>query len=425
MSLAKVRRTFFWGFDRLKGSTIKNHFKEIEEINNSSSQTNEKQLNEILKFAKDNVPYYKQLNYHSLNELPVITKQTMKDNYEQFNSGIFRKKDIHKMSTSGSTGTPFTIRQNPGKRKRTIADLIYFNEISGQTLGDRYMYINTFPKGKSKIESFKQNVVPINLSKLDNDTLEKMRSILLKDKTINSILAVASSYEKLANYLYDKGDTPEIYNINTLFSSSALLKEDTKIKLEKVFGCPVIDRYSNQENGVLAQTRGTYDVYHINRASYHTELLKLDCNDPVQKGEIGRIVVTDLYNFAMPMLRYDTGDLAISDDTNRNKLRTLRNIQGRRVDAIFDTKGNMLTPHIWSIHMRKYQKLKQWQFIQENRKDYVLKINGDEGVYTKKDFDRTLRNILGEDANIKIEYVNKIPVLSSGKFKNTVNNYIP
>lgn len=413
----------FWSLDALKGNEINNHLNEIHEINKDGERRNDKQLDKVLAFAKENVPYYSKLEFDKLKELPVIDKQIIKDNYALFQSDTFNDNQLHEMSTSGSTGTPFVIKQNTGKRKRTIADLIYFNEISEQNLGEKYMYIKAFPKKKSSLESFKQNVIPIDILKLTSESLDKIRSILLKDKKIKSILAYASTYEELAEYLYEKGDTPSMYNINALFSSSAVLNQKTKMKLEKVFGCPIIDRYSNQENGVLAQTKETFGVFHINRASYTIELLRLDSDEPVQPGEVGRIVVTDLYNFAMPMLRYDTGDLAISDDTDRYNLKTLRNIQGRRVDAIFDTSGNMLTPHTFSVRMREFTKLKQWQFIQESEKTYILKVNGAEGFYTPSDFDKTLRNILGEDANIRIEYVKELPVLASGKFKNTINKY--
>lgn len=77
------------------------------------------------------------------------------------------------MSISGSTGTPFTIYQDMNKRKRTIAYLFYFNEIAGQKLGDRYMYIKAFPKVNSKKENFKKNVIPIDILKLNESSLKK------------------------------------------------------------------------------------------------------------------------------------------------------------------------------------------------------------------------------------------------------------
>lgn len=54
--------------------------------------------------------------------------------------------------------------------------------------------------------------------------------------------------------------------------------------------------------------------------------MKLDSEEPANKGELDSIVITDLYNFATLIICYDTGDLAISDDDNRGRLSTLRNI---------------------------------------------------------------------------------------------------
>ena len=90
---------------------------------------------------------------------------------------------------------------------------------------------------------------------------------------------------------------------------------------------------------------------------------------------------------------------------------------------IYDTHGRALTPHTWSVYMWKFDKLKQYQFIQNGAKDYVLKVNGAEGIYKKEEIDATLRGILGEDANIDIQFVDEIAVLNSGKFKKTVCNY--
>ena len=422
--MLNIRSTVFWGLDFIKGGVIKKHLKDIEEKNTKAVSTKEKLIT-LLEHAHRSVRYYKDIETLEVQHFPVVTKVDIKNNYEGFKSNRFKGKATHTMATSGSTGTPFVIQQDSNKRKRTIAELIYFNSIAGQRLGQRYMYVKAFPKPKSYMERLKQNVLPIDILNLNKEKLEQIRYLLKRDKSIKSILAYASTYEQLAKYLYELGDTPGMFNLNSLFSSSAVLSPETKEKLTKIFGCSIIDRYSNQENGVLAQTRDTYSVFYINKANYHIELLKLDSDEPTKKGEVGRIVVTDLYNFAMPMIRYDTGDLAISDDDNRENLNTLRNIQGRRVDIIYDTKGNMLTPHTWSVHMRKYKELKQWQFIQDDKCEYTLKVNGGKGIYTKVDFDNTLRSILGEDAIIEIQYVDEIPVLASGKFKNTVCNYKP
>ncbi len=417
-----LRGTVFWGMDALKGKTIKQNYNDIKQIMESNT-SNLKQLQSICNHAYDTVPFYNPLKSSNFSDLPVVTKNHYKEMYTSFQSQKHLNNVYHQMSTSGSTGTPFTVNQDRAKRERTMAEVIYFNEIEGQTLGQKYMYFKAWPEKKTTIEKLKQNLVPIDILRLDEEALESIRRTLQNDKHINSCLAYASSYEILSNYIHEKGDTPDMYNLKVIFSSSSLLKEETREKLEKIFGCPIIDRYSNQENGILAQTKSNDRVFRVNRASYFIELLKLDSDEPVNAGELGRIVVTDLYNHAMPIIRYDTGDLAISDDLDRHNISTLRSIQGRRIDMVYDAQGNVLTPHTISVHMKRYKKLKQWQFIQEDKTYYILKVNGAEGIYAENDFIDSFKGILGEDARIDVKFVNEIPVLASGKFKNTICNY--
>ena len=125
------------------------------------------------------------------------------------------------------------------------------------------------------------------------------------------------------------------------------------------------------------------------------------------------------------MIRYDTGDLAIKGDEKEGWTTVIKSIQGRRVDVIYDTYGRRLTAHTWSVYMWKYDKLKQYQFIQNGEFDYTLKLNGAENIYDDNEIKSYLREILGNKAKITIEHVSGIPVLASGKFKKTICNYTP
>ncbi len=216
-----------------------------------------------------------------------------------------------------------------------------------------------------------------------------------------------------------------MFHTRTFISGSEVLGMEMKQMIKETVGCKVIDRYSNEENGFLGQSEDCSDSFKVNIASFKIEILKQDCDEPAEIGEVGRIIVTDLYSFAVPLIRYDTGDLAIKAAEKDGWVTELKTIQGRRVDAIYDTQGRRLTSHTWSVYMWKFEKLKQYQFIQEGAKEYVLKVNGAKGVYTDDELVNHLKSILGGDANITIEHVNGIPALASGKFKKTVCNYIP
>lgn len=388
---------------------------------------NKKQLQRVLNHAVQTVPYYKKLQPKSFREFPIVDKNLIKSTWVELHSEEYKDKPVHYMSTSGSTGTPFVMEWDMGKRKRQLAELIYFNELVGQKLGQPYIYFRVWTEKnrKSKKELWMQNLTPINILHLDDSTMEGIRQRLKSKPYINFCLAYASTYEYLEKYLTLKGDQPEMFHTQTFVSGSEVLSMRTKRAIKDRIGCKVIDRYSNEENGFLAQSKDMTEIFDVNIASFRIEVLSQDSDKPVKIGEVGRIVVTDLYSFAVPLIRYDTGDLAIKEEEQDGWTTKLRTIQGRRVDVIYDTVGNPLTAHTWSVYMWKYEKLKQYQFIQEEAKCYLLKVNGAKGIYEDEEMIVHLKSVLGKDADVRIEHVDGIPMLASGKFKKTVCLYQP
>lgn len=127
----------------------------------------------------------------------------------------------------------------------------------------------------------------------------------------------------------------------------------------------------------------------------------------------------------MPMIRYDTGDLAAIEtiEINGRRKKCLTQFSGRKVDVIFDTSGNSISPHLITNEMWSFTDIKQFQLIQKSEKDYLLKLNADKDFSRDFEIDRALTQHLGEDAVITIEKVDEIPVLSSGKRRYIVNEY--
>lgn len=421
-----IRRTGFWVLDACKGGKVRKNYKEIQ-YGMEHNILNNVQLKLLLEHAVKNVPFYASQDTQEFESFPIINKNDLKKYWNQFHAANYLGKPVHYMATSGSTGTPFVMEWDMEKRNRQLAELIYFNKIGGQKLGQRYVYFRVWTEKnrKSKKELWMQNLLPINILHLDNSNLEQIRNRLKRRPYINSCLAYASTYEYLTQYVQAYGDNADMYNVKTFFSGSEVLSMEMKKKIKSTFGCKVIDRYSNEENGFLAQTEDISDIFKVNTTGFKIEVLQQDSDEPVHLGEVGRIVVTDLYSFAVPLIRYDTGDLAIKYAEKDGWTTALKSIQGRRVDVIYDTSGKALTPHTWSVYMWKFDKLKQYQFIQEGAKEYILKVNGAEGNYSDDELIEHLKSILGQYANIRIEHVDGIPALASGKFKKTVCNYTP
>ena len=145
----------------------------------------------------------------------------------------------------------------------------------------------------------------------------------------------------------------------------------------------------------------------------------MDSDEPAEPGELGRIVITDLFNYAFPIIRYDNGDTAVAvrkEKNGRFKL-CLSVLYGRRSDLIYDCDGKAVTPYIITNNLWDIEGVKQYRFIQEDVKDYTIWLNGDQEKMDQEEILRRIRPYLGEEARIKIEMVDEIQVLASGKRK--------
>jgi phenylacetate-CoA ligase len=142
---------------------------------------------------------------------------------------------------------------------------------------------------------------------------------------------------------------------------------------------------------------------------------------------LGRIVITDLFNYSMPMIRYDTGDIGMFENlpTKSNPFPVLKNIEGRKMDSVYDTKGKIISSFVIYFYFYKYYPLlKQHQFIQIGKKEYLIKLNTYTGSFEhEQKLIESIQEDFGKDAFVKISLVNEIPSLSSGKRKKVVNSY--
>jgi len=333
------------------------------------------------------------------------------------------------MVTSGSTGTPFETFQDANKRLRSTADTIYFANLAGYDLGQPLYYLKIWSElnKKSKLTQWVQNIHPVDVLHLDNKKIESLLKELKNKKSTKHILGYSSALEKVAKFLEEKNISMHECKVGSIISMSEALDDVTKDTLHERLGVVPCSRYSNIENGIIAQQTPTSgSTFLVNIASYYVEIFGLNENRHAKPGELGRIVVTDLYNYGMPLIRYDTGDLGvISVDKSGGIDRTkLTRVEGRKLDTLLDTKGNIISSYIIYKNMWKYTEIDQYQLIQEGPRNYTFKINVHNGFSREVQLRNEFLSYLGADADFNIEYVNEIPLLNSGKRRKVVNNYL-
>lgn len=407
--------------DFIKGNKVTKHYLDVKK-NIEQAHISMNYLSNLLIYVKSEVSYYSNIE-PKISNYPIVNKTIIRANFKDFQSKLYADKPKVNMTTSGSTGTPFTVYQDLNKKARNHADTLYFGELAGYELGNKLYYLKIWTKQKmAKPWMYKfQNIVPVDVIDLNEEKVHQMVKEMEASKDKVSLLGYVSALEHFIRYS-EKRNIPKIKaNIVSVITMSEGLSKETKLKLEKIFGCPVVSRYSNLENGIIAQQEKNSDLFLVNTASYLVEIFHPNKNELIPNGQIGRIVVTDLFNYTMPMIRYDTGDLGML--TLKDGKTFLEKIEGRMLDVLYDTKGNLVSSYIMYKNMWQYTEIEQYQLIQTHLKAYEFKINCPKGFQNEKQLVAEFKSYLGDDADFKVVYVNEIPLLDSGKRRKTVNLY--
>lgn len=432
--LELLRNKAFWGIDFLKGKHIRKYYNTLKLIESGNPTSRElaeyqnKSLQELLTHAKKTVPFYKSITSNQLNDFPVVNKIDIRSNYDDFLSSNYLKSELITMSTSGSTGTPFLCYQDANKKKHVNAETIYYNGKIGYQMGKRIIYFRSIVSevSKTKLQQFMQNIYLLDCNDLsDNAIYNNLKKIANMTKHSGAmIMGYASTMDAFAKYIENNGcEWISKCNIYGIVSGSEMLKDQTRDILEKAFNCKCVSRYANEENGFLGQDSDVNNEFYQNRADYFFEILKMDSDEPVIENEVGRIVVTDYFNYAMPMIRYDTGDVGSWKHINIDGVQRdiIASFGGRKVDQIYDCYGNYLSPHSITNLMWTYNKVMQYQFVQEDLGKYRMILNVNNDWSDEDSLKADLKNILKNQAVIAFEYVDEIPVLNSGKRRYIVN----
>ncbi len=429
--IALARKAGFFVLDGLKGGTVRKACRELAKWDRTDAQAPEleayrkEKLRALMDHAGKTTAHYAGVEKLEFHQLPIINKAIIKDNQKDFLSSVYEGQPLFEMYTSGSTGTPFVSYQDGRKKKKVNAECIYYSRKVGYDVGKPLIYLRAVVRQvtKSRLKQFMQNQPLFNCADLSDSGVEQMlRSIAAVHGKPKTMIAYASTYDAIADYCRRHNTVPKT-GLTGLISGAEMLHDPTRQQLRKSFGCKMVSRYSNEENGVLGQDDRQNNVFLINEAHYYIEIMKMDRDEPADPGEVGRVVVTDLFNYAMPMLRYDTGDIGAIElvEVDGIRRRAISQFGGRKSDLITDAKGNRISSFTVTNLLWSFTELKQFQFVQLAKGEYQILVNPAGEFTAEKDLKDALLKLLGEGAKLEVVYVSEIPVLHSGKRQHIVN----
>lgn len=424
----EFQRKKFWINDFLHGGQMWNDFKEIEFIYNNpvpGEEIRKKHLSSILEYAIHNIPFYKDIHSLNIKDFPIIDKTVLKANFNKFiavkESVPGQKGDFHIQSTSGSTGTPFSFPQDTRCRIRRIATIKFGNELvnfhSFEPMCHMRAGAHYWGGGKDIFYRKDLNITYIDNTNLNASKIERIIKTY-NDSQAKVIRGYCTPIDTIASYAIKHG--LEFIHHPTFILGGEVMLNSTLHKLHTQLGCDVISQYANEENGVFGQTavNGNGSEIILNRANCIIEILKFNSDAPVSPGELGRIVVTDFTNYAMPMIRYDIGDAAMIGETKDGILTSISNLVGRKTDLIYCTNGKGIDMFNSCPHdIYNNPLINQWQFIQKSKKTYQVNLCTNDEVIKRQEshYINEFKLLLGDDAIIQIQFLDELPILSSGK----------
>jgi phenylacetate-CoA ligase len=213
-------------------------------------------------------------------------------------------------------------------------------------------------------------------------------------------------------------------NLVELRTFGEILEPVCRATCQRVFRVPVVDMYSSQEVGYIALQCHEHAHYHVQSENLLVEILD-GAGRPCEPGQTGRVVVTTLHNFAMPLLRYDIGDYAEAGEPCPcgRGLPVIRRVLGRQRNLLVMPDGSRRWP-VFTAGERPeaLPPFHQFQVIQRSRQDIEVLVVRPADFTTEEEgrVKRYMQQTLGHPFAVTLRRVAEIARSPSGKFEDFI-----
>lgn len=333
------------------------------------------------------------------------------------------QRPVGTAQTSGSTGEPVVVR-------RTAISRLFW---MAMTMRDHLWHGRDFSKGlsaiRANIASYKVRSdwgAPVKLLYRSGPAqgipittdIKRQADLLLSFKP-DSLLIYPSNLDVLSQYCGErKIEMPELRHIRTIGET---LLPRIRERASRVFDATIADCYSSQEVGIIAVQCPDSGLYHVMAEGLIVEVLD-ESGAACAPSQVGRVVVTDLHNFATPLVRYDIGDYAEAAGPCPcgRGLPALKRVLGRERNLILMPDGSRHWPLVGFARFREIAPISQYQFIQDGRESIEVRLVSEAPVTGDQEAGlRTLiQEALGHPFQLTFTYFEtEIPRGPGGKFE--------
>lgn len=348
-------------------------------------------LVDLLSYAGQRVPYYRELfaklrfdprgvrSRADLAELPLLTREVVRERYADLVDPAHRGKNIKK-GTSGSTGKPLKFEYSQASECWRQAVKLRGYSWAGYCPGRKTFFYwaavaGGTPTFKIRLDRALKRETFFDSMKQDLPARHAALEVLRRTRP-EVIVCYTQACAQFARWIGDNGlrDWPDV---PVICAAEAVLPADRAV-LAKAFGPDIFETYGSRETMLMAAECERHSGMHLSEENLVLELVRNGA--PIGAGEAGDVVVTDLHNHGMPMIRYVNGDVAVLALDQRcacgRGLRLLERVDGRRADTMFDGAGNPVPGIVFHVLFSdaRQEIVRQFQAVQSLSGAVVLKV---------------------------------------------------
>lgn len=396
-----------------------------------------KKLKELLNSCFANNRYYKSkfsaISFHpddfksldDIKKLPILTKDDIRNNQDTlFSNGFSPENSIYKR-TGGSTGIPLKLYVDPKAAAFKKAAVMRHNSWANQVPGVKTASI--WGDTDKKL-SFKENlrnklserIFYLDTLKFNPEHLNIFIDQIYKEKP-EILFGHAHSVFRFAEYVRDN-DFRGI-KFDGIITTAMVLSESERKTIETVFASPVFNRYGCEELSIISSECEAHDGMHIFAEGLYVELIGEKVNHPK------KLIITDLLNIAMPLIRYEIGDFAI-EATGKcacgRTLPRLAEVAGRTADFLYrPDKEPVFGISILDTFVIHIPGIKQLQIVQDSYDHLDFYLVKDQHSFSESTLEKLKQNIIdifSPEMNYTVHYVKEIKQTERGKFRFSICN---
>jgi phenylacetate-CoA ligase len=396
-------------------------------------------LRELLEHAYTNCPFYRARldesgmtpsaikSFDDVKILPTLTKQDIQDSGPFLLAANVPESLRVRNQTGGSTGSPLQFYVDKERFDSRRASTDRHNLWVGLRPGDWYAHLwgarldqIIYPGIKDWLRNtFLYRRIELNTSYITEDHWRNFIS-QVRHKRPRYLIAYARSAVLFANYLRENG-IKDVQFDAVITTAEVLLPEERQL-LEEGLGGRVFNRYGCREVSVIAS-----ECEH-HRLHVSAETLLIEIVPDGSHRNAGKVLVTDLLNRSMPLIRYEIGDIAEWAAEQvcpcGRGLPVLENVQGRTTDFLELSDGRRISGPALTLVVADMPDVRQVQFVQHGPSQIELRVVPGRGYgeHTRTELRKRLSLYIGQLAELRLSETSNIPTEASGKYRFVISH---